>query len=123
MFSRRWPKLLCNDYAWVGHPPIRAKLLRGHWSAYDARPGSAATRAALADELLYALRGIDFRGVEVALAIHAHLMQPVKITGHPAIASEPAEFLEIAPVQNVNSHVGIVCDIEATLLLVWGEAH
>ena len=41
----------------------------------------------------------------------------------PAAASEPAEFLQIASVQDVDGHIGVVADIEATLRLVGGEVH
>jgi hypothetical protein len=43
----------------------------------------------------------------------------VDFAGHSADA---AEFLQVAPVENADGHVGVVCDIEAALWLIRGEA-
>lgn len=62
-------------------------------SAHGGGAGSAARFAAVADELLDALAGVHFRRVDVAVAIHAHLMQPVEFADHAAAASQPAQLL------------------------------
>src|ERR1035437_754241 len=98
-------------------------LLGVHHSTYGGKSGSAARVAAVADELLNALTSIDFRGVDVAFAVHAHLMQPMEFAGHAAASSEPAQLLQIAPVQDVDGHVGVVPNIETTLRLVAGETY
>jgi len=50
-------------------------------------------------------------------------VQPVKFARHPAASSQPAEFLQVAPVQDVNGHIGIVANVKAALRLVAREAH
>src|SRR5215472_1638870 len=47
----------------------------------------------------------------------------MEFSSHPATAAEPPELLQIAPVQNVDCHVGVVSDIEATLRLIPGEVY
>ena len=49
-------------------------LLRSDGSAHDRRSGSAAPGAAVAEKPLDPLPGVDFPGVEVALAVQAHLV-------------------------------------------------
>ena len=40
-----------------------------------------------------------------------------------AAVPEAPEFLQIASIQNVDRHVGVVSDIQAALRLVGGEVH
>ena len=65
-------------------------LLSGHGTAHNSRPGSAAAVLPEAKKFLDSFAGIDFRGVDVALAVQAHLVKPVKFSRHPAAAPESA---------------------------------
>jgi hypothetical protein len=98
-------------------------LIRSQHSAHGRRSRAATPDPTIAEELLDPFCGIDFPCIDVALAVHAHLVQLVEVSRHPATASEPAQLLQIASVQDVDCHVGVVSDIEATLRLVPGEVH
>src|SRR5579862_6197354 len=82
-------------------------LLLEH-SADGGRSGSAATGRAVAQEFLDALAGVDFGGIDVAFAIQAHLMGPVEFARRAAAVPEATEFFQIASIQNVDRHVGVV---------------
>src|SRR6185369_16079127 len=90
-------------------------LLHGSHSAHGNRSGSAAAGHPIAEELLNPFRGIDFPCVDVSFAVNAHLMKVVEFSSVSATASEPAQFLQIASVQDVDGHVGVVANVEATL--------
>src|ERR1700679_585841 len=92
-----------------------------HWSTNRRRAGPTAPVPAITLEFLDALPGIDFPGVEVALAVLAYLMDPVEISCRPAAAPQAAQLLEVGAVENVDGHVGVIRDVEAALLLVFGE--
>src|SRR5215469_8043867 len=47
----------------------------------------------------------------------------MEFTGHPAAASQPAQLLQVVAIQNIDCHVGVITNIEATLRFVWGEIH
>src|SRR5581483_5307811 len=86
--------------------------------AANVGSASAATAArAVTHELLHAFSGVDLAGIDVALAVQAHLMQPVEIAGHPPAMSEPAKLLELVAAHDVDRLVGVVADIETALLL------
>src|SRR5579863_2658008 len=92
--------------------------------AADRGCAAAATAVrAVPHELLHALSGIDFAGIDVALAVEADLMQPVEIAGHPSAMAEPPELLEFVAAQDVDGLVGVVADIETALRLVGREVH
>src|ERR1700680_57149 len=112
----------CWD-AWSQQSGTASVLIRGHHSAHGGRSGAAAAVPAIAEKLLDPFCGIDFPCINVALAVHAHLMQVVEVSRHPASAAEPAQLLQIASVQDVDGHVGVVADIETALRLVRGEVH
>ena len=48
-------------------------------------------------------------------------MQPVEVARHPAAVTETAQLLQVAAVQDIDGHVGVVADIEAALLFVFRE--
>src|SRR3569832_1993057 len=92
--------------------------------AADGRGARTATAIrAVTHEFLYALSGIDFAGIDIALAVEADLVQPVKITGHPSAMSEPAELLQFFPAHDVDCLVGFIADVETALWLVRCEVH
>src|ERR1700758_2828925 len=97
--------------------------LRRQHSSDDRRSGSATARFAIAEELLDPLRSIDFRRVDVALAVHAHLVKVVEFSRVAAIPAQPPQLLQIDPAQNVDGLIGVVSYIEATLRFVRGEVH
>src|SRR6185503_2038718 len=99
------------------------RALIAEHAANGCRSGSAATGGAIAEKLLDALASVDFGGVDIALATPAHLMSPVEFARRAAAVAEPPEFFEIASIQNINRHVGVVCDVQAALRLVGGEVH
>jgi len=65
-------------------------LRRGGHGADGGVAGSAAAERAVAEEFLDALGGIDFGGVDVALAVDTYLVQIVELTGVAALAAETA---------------------------------
>src|SRR6187401_1661633 len=67
--------------------------------------GAAASRRAIADEFLDAFSAVHFGCVDVAFAVQAYLMQPVKLTGVAARASQPPQLLQIAAVEHIDGHV------------------
>src|ERR1700748_2069959 len=77
----------------------------------------------VARKLLDPFSGIALAGIDVALAVQAHLVDPVKFPCHPAAAPEPAQLLQIASVQQVDGHICVIAYVEATLRRVFGEAH
>src|ERR1700681_3342869 len=92
--------------------------------AADGRPAGAATPVGTeADELLDTLPLADLARVDVALGIETDLVQPVELAGLTPAPPEPAELLKIAPVEDVNRHVGVVADIETGLVGVGREVH
>src|SRR5436309_6345350 len=92
--------------------------------AADRRPaGAAATLLAVADELLQALSGIDFGGVDIPSRIEADLVQPVELASLAPAPPDPAELFERVALQHVDRHVGVVADVEAGLFRVGREVH
>src|SRR5208282_6791682 len=69
-------------------------------SADGFRSAAAAAYGPIADDLLDAFPGVGLGGVEIAFAVDADLMQPVKLARHTAGVAESAEFLEIAAIQD-----------------------
>ena len=61
-------------------------LLSGHGAAHNSRSGSAAAVLPVTKKLLDPFAGVDFSGVEVTLAVQAHLVQPVEFSRHAAAA-------------------------------------
>src|ERR1700721_2745661 len=76
-------------------------LLSGHGATHDSRSGSAAAVFPVAQKPLDSFPGVDFRGINVALAVQAHLVQPVEFSRHPAAAPEPAQLLQVGSVQDI----------------------
>ncbi len=74
-----------------------------------------------AEEFLHPLGGIDFRRIDVAARVDADIVQPVELAQLHAAASYAAQLLQVAAVEDVDGHVGIVADIEAALRPVGGE--
>src|SRR5208282_5170701 len=103
-------------------PPVSADPA-GSRSADDFGSGTAAARAAIADELLDAFSGVHLGGIDIAVTVQADLMQPVEVAGHATRVAEAAELLKIAASQDVDGLVGIVADIEAALRFIGGEVH
>src|SRR4051794_3634481 len=89
-------------------------------AAHGGRSCSAAPIGSIAQKLLDSFSGIDLAGIDVPLAVQAYLVDPVKLACHPAAAPEAAELLQIASVQQVDGHVGVITDIEATLRRIFG---
>src|SRR5262249_26164721 len=91
----------------------RSDLIHLLLSRYDATHGGRsspnASRPAIAEKLLDPFRRIHFAGVDVAVAVHTHLVQVMELSGHSAAAPESAKFLKIPPVQNVDQRSLINC--------------
>ena len=47
----------------------------------------------------------------------------MKLSSHTATPAEPAQFLQVASIQDVNGHIGVISDVKAALSLVGREVH
>ena len=77
-------------------------LLRGEDATHLGRSGAAAAAPSITKKLLDPFCGIDFSRVDVAVAVHAHLLQVVELSGASATAPEAAQLLQTASVQDVD---------------------
>jgi len=98
------------------------ELIPGY-SAHSGRSGPTTPRRAEPEKLLYPFRRIHLSRVNVAFAVHAHLMQIVELASPPPTPSELTKLLQIASVQNVDGHIGVVPHIHAALGFIRGEIH
>src|SRR6201996_5480673 len=75
----------------------------------------------LIGELLHPLTAIGLGGVDVALGIGDDAVHGIELTGLPAAAAEPVQFLHGLAVEDMDVLIGAIGDVQELLLLIGRE--